>query len=248
MNQRRRSPVSAGCAEPHACPPDVRRRVLAVTPIFAGLDDAALTEVDSAFTSVGVPAGAPVYRAGEPADALLVVASGTVKVSRSDVEGREVLVEVARPGDFLGMLSPLGEPAFPDSATALTTACVLRIDAPDFRGVLRRHPSVAVAALDAVASRLADAHAALRTMAVGSSEERLAATVLRLADRVGVRRPEGLLIDIPLTRSDLAALSGTTTETASRVLSRWREAGWIGTGRAWVAVRERDPLRRLVTG
>ena len=218
--ERRRSPVNLGCAEPHHCPPDVRRRVLAATPMFAGLDEAAIADVDRYCTAVGIRAGEPAYLAGDPADSLLVVATGSLKLARPSLDGREVLVDVVGPGDFLGMLTALGEAAFPDTATALTTSCVLRFSADSFNRVLRVHPSVALTTLEAVGVRLADAHRAVRTLAAGDAEERLAATVLRLARRLGVQRREGLLIDIPLTRADLAAMAGTTTETTSRVLTR----------------------------
>src|SRR5690554_4705767 len=102
---RRHSPVDLGCAEPHHCPPDVRRRVLAATPMFAGLDAQAIGEVDARCTAVGIGVGQVAYWAGDPADSLLVVATGSLKLGRPSLEGREVLVDVVGPGDFLGMLT-----------------------------------------------------------------------------------------------------------------------------------------------
>jgi len=60
-----------------------------------------------------------------------------------------------------------------------------------------------------------------------------------------VPRREGLLLDVPLTRADLAAMAGTTTETVSRVLSRWRADGLITSGRAWVALVDREAIAGL---
>jgi CRP-like cAMP-binding protein len=245
MAGRRHTPVNLGCAEPHACSPALRRRALAGAPMFRALDDAALADVDARCTAVGVAAGEVVHRAGDPADWLLVVATGRVKLTRPAVDGTEVLVDLARPGDVVGMLTQLGESAYPETATALTTTCLLRFGAEDFREVLRRHPEVALAALDATAARLTEARAALRAVAAGTSEQRVAATLVRLADRVGVPRREGLLLDVPLTRADLAAMAGTTTETVSRVLSRWRADGLITSGRAWVALVDREAIAGL---
>jgi CRP-like cAMP-binding protein len=242
MRARGGVPLTSPCAVPHTCSPEVRLKVLARTPFFRMLDQAALAEVDRLFSSRGYAAGEPVYRAGEPASELLVVAVGTVKLSRPTLSGQTVLLDVLAPGDFLGMLTALGEAAYPETAEALTTACLLRIGADDFRTVLGRHPQVALAALDGVSRRLAEARRTIRRLSTGTVEQRVAATLLTLAARVGVRENGRVLLQVPLTRQDLAAMTGTTTESVSRVLSRLRGDEVLETGRRWVAIRDREAL------
>jgi CRP-like cAMP-binding protein len=73
-------------------------------------------------------------------------------------------------------------------------------------------------------------------------ERRLAYTLLKLAEKFGQPKELGLLIQVPLSRDDLAEMAGTTTETASRVMSQFQKDGLIDSGRGWVAVTNRDGL------
>jgi CRP-like cAMP-binding protein len=73
-------------------------------------------------------------------------------------------------------------------------------------------------------------------------EQRLARALIRLAGQAGQQTPTGVLIDLPLSRVDLAEMTGTTIYTASRVLSRWEHQGLVETGREWVLVRQPSAL------
>lgn len=66
-----------------------------------------------------------------------------------------------------------------------------------------------------------------------------------LADKLGEKRDESILLQLPLTREDLASMTGTTTESVSRTLSKWRRAGLIETGRRWTSLKDRDALAAL---
>jgi CRP/FNR family transcriptional regulator, nitrogen oxide reductase regulator len=77
------------------------------------------------------------------------------------------------------------------------------------------------------------------------SFQRVAATVLSLAERASHERPGMTLVQIPLARADLAAMCGTTTESVSRTLSRWRRDGVIETGRRWVGIADLDALHAI---
>ncbi|HEY6075159.1 MAG TPA: helix-turn-helix domain-containing protein, partial [Anaerolineales bacterium] len=76
-------------------------------------------------------------------------------------------------------------------------------------------------------------------------EARLAGILMVLSAKFGKRRDVGLLIEVPLTREDLAAMTGTTTESASRVLSQFRKDGLIRSGRQWIALRDLEGLKMI---
>lgn len=174
-----------------------------------------------------------------------MLAAGKVKLIRPTLEGDNVLIDVLTPGDLFGSAAALGHATYPDTAHALTVACALSISAGDFRAVLTEHPRVALAVLDDVTHRLEQAHTVVRRLASGTVEHRVAATLLALADKVGQARGNGVLLQLPLTRPDLAAMTGTTTESVSRTLSRLRRDGIIDTGRRWVAIVDRERLAAL---
>ena len=76
-------------------------------------------------------------------------------------------------------------------------------------------------------------------------EQRLAHVLLKLVEKIGEQDDVGLLIQMPLGRSDLAELTGTTTETASRVMSQFQKEGLIQTGRRWVAITNINELTSI---
>ena len=121
-------------------------------------------------------------------------------------------------------------------------AAALRPAAADLRAVMNRHPVVALAVLDEVSHRLEEAQQSVRRLSGGTVEQRIAASLLVLADKLGEPRDESILLQLPLTREDLASMTGTTTESVSRTLSKWRRAGLIETGRRWTSLKDRAAL------
>jgi len=247
---RRLIPLRATCAEPHQCPAPVRMRVLGHVPLFAGLSVPELSAIDARMVSLSWAAGDVLFTAGAPADHLYVLASGRVKVSRPTAGGREIVVDLLTPGDLFGTLTTLGEPTYPETTQALTTTCALRIDPTAFRAVLTEHPQVALRALDDVAARLARARSDLGHHSTDTVAQRVAATLLRLADKLGQERAGdgGTLLQIPLSRADLAGMTSSTPESVSRVMSQLRKDRTIDSGRRWTAVLDRPRLVEVAAG
>lgn len=240
---RRHVPLRQSCARPHACPAPVRMQVLSQVPLFAGLPTAKLIEIDRRMVSLAWNEDDPLYHAGDPAEHLYVVAAGRAKAVRPTGDGREIVVDFLAPGDLVGGLRTLGRPVHTETVRALTTTCALRIDAGAFRDVLVEHPAVALRALDDVADQLAGARSALTEQSTATVAQRVAAAILRLAEKFGQERAEGgLLIQLPLSRADLAGMTGSTPESVSRVMSRLRAEGVLDSGRRWTTVLDRARL------
>jgi CRP-like cAMP-binding protein len=216
--------------------------------MFAGLDAAALAEVNALCRAVDFDEGESIYHAGDRAERLFIVALGIAKLTRVSSEGREVLTDVLAPGDFLGALPALGQSNYAESASALTPACLLLFEARSIDLILKGHPEVAVATLEAVSGRLAAAQTAIHRLSTDRVESRLAATLELLLERVGEPDDAGILLQVPLTRDDLAAMTGSTPETVSRILSAWRKRGLVEAGRRWVRILDRAGLTRIRTG
>ena len=244
---RRTTPLTRSCGEPHECPLPLRLDVLTHAPYFRDLDPGTVALVEKRMRAKGYGEGEFIYRARTPADALFILATGKVKLLRPSVDGTDVLVDVVTPGAMFGSIAALGHTTYPDTAQAMTVSCALRISAADFRAVLEEHPRVALAVVDDLAARLEQAQQAVRRLSGGTVEQRVASTLLALADKMGERRGDTVLLQLPLTRSDLAAMTGTTTESVSRTLSRLRRQGVIETGRRWTAVTDAEALAALAS-
>jgi CRP-like cAMP-binding protein len=123
--------------------------------------------------------------------------------------------------------------------------CTLSISTAEFRHILEKFPSVSVAVLDTMSSRLLEAQDMVHQLSAHTVEQRIAFTLLKLAEKLGERNEMGLLIQIPLSRDDLAMMVGTTTESASRVMSQLQKDGLIRSGRQWVAITDPERLESL---
>lgn len=231
------------CEEPHHCAVDTRRRVISQAKYFRGLDADAIAGVDALMQVRGVTAGEHIYTAGAPAEHLFVLAEGRVKLSRTTESGRDVVVDFIGPGQLFGTVPTLGRPDYPDSAEALTVSCVLRIEGGDLREVMLRYPQVAVSVAEGLARQLEEARHTVKLLSGSSVERRVVSALLALAAKMGESSGETTLIQAPLTRSDLAAMTGTTTESVSRVMSRLQQDGVIETGRRWTSILDMAALR-----
>jgi CRP-like cAMP-binding protein len=76
-------------------------------------------------------------------------------------------------------------------------------------------------------------------------EERIARVLLEIADRIGKKNKDTIIIDAPLTRNDIAEMTGTTVETAIRVMSKWKKMGIINTDRGYIEILKRKELEKL---
>ncbi len=242
---RRRTPVEPVAVEPHRCTPTEQRRLLGASPFFAGLSDAELAQAAASFRQANYRAGEVIHRAGDPAARLSIVVAGQVKIARPTPGGQDVLLAIIGPDEHFGSLLELGDATYRDDASAHTDCCVLWTSAEAFHALLLRYPAAAMATLALVAARLRAAQETIEQLSAYPVDRRVAATLLALADRMGREEDGAILIDTVLSRQDLADMTGATVETVSRVLSDFRRAGLVDSGRRWIAVRDRARLSEL---
>jgi CRP/FNR family transcriptional regulator len=99
-----------------------------------------------------------------------------------------------------------------------------------------------------IGRRLRQAHDSVKSLSVDPVEARLAAALLRLAEREGTRSTRGLTLPFHLTRQSLADMTGTTVETTIRIVSRWLKDGLLADDGARLRVVDVEALRALAGG
>jgi CRP-like cAMP-binding protein len=245
MRKRNGSPLKSENVQPHLCSVERRLEILGRTPFFAGLAGEELASINRYFHEVAYAAGEAIFYAGDAADYLYVVAAGKVKLTRHNLSGQDVLLEILAAGDFFGTLTLLGDARYPDTAEALTQACVLRVDAQKFQSILLQYPVVAVLVVQEMAARLHRAQETIRQLSAFPVERRIASILLALGNKVGEASDQGLLLQVPFTRQELADMAGATVETASRVISKMEQGGLVHSGREWIAIADPTGLAAL---
>lgn len=245
MPKRRKSPLEIEVTEPHQCSVDLRLKILGKVPFFGDLSPADLDKINTLFRERGFEQDEVICFAGDPAEQLFVVADGRVKLVRHTLAGKDVVLDILKAGEFFGSLTALGDDVYSETAQAQTSTCILTIGKDSFCQILDLYPPVTLKVINIMAARLRTAQEYVRQLSASPVEARIAHTLLVLCKKFGQATDVGLLIQVPLSRDDLAAMTGTTTETASRVMSQFQKDGLIETGRQWVAILDRAGLEAI---
>lgn len=243
MSKRRTTPLKLSKIEGHHCTVDLRLEKLSRVPFFSHLDSETLSKVHKQFNATHFAEGESIYFQDEIAAFLRVVVHGSVKLIRQTSDGKDILLDMLKPGEFFGSLAASGNAVYQETAIAQTNCCVLSIGMNAFRELLQTYPSVSVAVLDITAERLHSSQEIISQLTTLSVEKRIANILSALAMKFGEEIEDGILIQLPLSRKDLADMAGTSTETASRIMSRLQQDGIITTGRQWVAVQDLKMLK-----
>lgn len=205
--------------------------------LFRGLSPAELAAVVDAARHSTIARGAVLFREGDPADALYVLAQGRVKVTQLTADGDELLLRFVGPGELFGCVAALGERVYPGTASAVEPGMVLRWGNSAVAALLERCPRLSQNALRLMAGRVLELQDRLRELSTERVERRVARALLRLARQAGRKVEGGVLIDLPLSRQSLASMTGTTLYTASRIISRWEQQGLVASGRERILIR-----------
>jgi CRP-like cAMP-binding protein len=186
--------------------------------------------------------GEVIFSEGDPADAFMVIVAGRVKVFKSTPAGKEVILEIFGAGDPLGAVAVYEGAPFFASAAAIEPAQVLRIEQGAFFRLLEQDPALVRGLLSGLTIRLAELTRRLADLSGARVEARFARLFLKLCDRIGREERGGTFVPMPLSRQELADLTGTTIETAIRIMSRWQKEDVLHTGKDGFVVLDRAAL------
>ncbi len=211
-------------------------------PLFQGLTGDALAAIVGEAVRREARAGEVFFREGDPADAFFVVVAGSVKLAQVSPAGHVVVLRLVGAGAAFGGAAAFGEAEYPVTAEAASDATVLEWTGTAMAALMERHPRFALNLLRFIAARLRDLQVQFRQLATERVERRVAHALLRLVQHAGRRVEAGVLIDLPLTREDVAQMTGTTLYTVSRILSGWESAGILDSGRHRIIVRKPHAL------
>ncbi len=216
--------------------------MLAAVPVFGGLEEAALDAALAIAAPRFVAKNGTMFEQGDRAETFYVLVDGRLKVSQTTPAGQQVVIRYIGPGEFFGCVAVSGQTEYPGTATAVADSVAIGWDAAASRVLMERFPKFAMNALSTMGSRVQEAHSRLRELATEQVEQRVARAVLRLAQQAARKVDEGVRIEFPLSREDIAQMIGTTLHTVSRILSRWEEEGLVSGGRQQLTIRKPHAL------
>lgn len=163
-----------------------------------------------------------VFGEGDACTGMYVVESGQIRIFKTSAGGREQVLSIDGPGSSVAELPVFDGGNYPASVSAVEDATLLFISKQDFQALCLTHPQVALKVLRVVGARLRRLVGIIEELSFTTVRHRLAAFLVRLAQREGTRIAEGIEITLPASNQELASQIGTVRELVSRNLSRFQ--------------------------
>jgi CRP-like cAMP-binding protein len=221
------------------------KSLLADLPPFSRLTSGEMREILDQASSRRFDAGQEVFREAEPATHFFLLLDGTIRVVRTTPEGEQITVLHIAAGQLFGIAAALGHLTYP--ATAMTASECLALSWPmtQWHGFASRYDGFATETYKIVGARMSEMQSRIAEMATQAVERRIANALLRLINQFGRKVSNGIEIGFPITRQDIAELTGTTLHTVSRLLSAWEKLGIVASSRRKIVVTRAHDLLLL---
>jgi CRP/FNR family transcriptional regulator, nitrogen oxide reductase regulator len=213
--------------------------------IFDGLTDAERERWLSRATTTTLKRGHVLARQGDPARHFYLLETGFLKVLQLTTEGAEVIVRFVAPGEPFGGVVALGNTAYPVTAVVVEPSTLRSWTRDAVDDLLAQNPQVRVNIMREMATHMTDALTRVRELTTARVGQRLAHTLLRLSRQCGQPVPGGVLITQPLTRQELADLTGATLYTVSRTLAKWESEGILASPKRRLLLKSLKSLEQI---
>ena len=238
--------MTGGLEDKQAGQPSFSSSKLAVLrkhPYFADLEPEAFEQLCRYAKQTTLKRGATIFSRGDPGTNLIVVVSGTVKISISSPDGRNAILNLIGAGEIFGEIALLdGQPRTAD-ATANSNCEIFTIDRREFIPFVRSQPTVAMKLIELLCGRLRWTSDQVEQVILQNLPGRLASALLRLTDK-SKPAPEARIIAI--TQQEISEMVGMTRESINKQLRAWAARGWVRLEHGAIVVLKPDALQTLV--
>jgi CRP-like cAMP-binding protein len=218
------------------------RSLVSGTPAFAGLSGEDVDAVLAQARSSRFPRDTEVFAQDGEAGQFFLLLSGHIRVVRTTPDGEQVIARYINEGELFGIAVAMGRTTYPASAVAAVDCVVLTWPNSAWPDLQSRFPGFGANAYRTIGARLQETQSRVVEMSTRQVEQRIASAVMRLVQQSGRKTPEGVEIDFPITRQDIAEMTGSTLHTVSRLMSAWEEEGIVRSSRQKVTVTDPHAL------
>ena len=191
--------------------------------IFSELSDKECSTLQKFFKPRNYLKNSMIILEEEYGDLVFVVQTGTIKITRVNDEGKEVILALLGPGEIFGELAILDGEARSANALAQENCQLLAINKEDFLEILKNNFSVSYNLMCELAKRLRKSDQQIEALSLSDAEHRIGVSLLNLAEDMGVIRKGKVTIQNLPFQQDIANMAGTSRETVSRVMKMFED-------------------------
>lgn len=219
-----------------------RASLLRNHPLFCELTPPILERISAYIKRRSLPKGSTIFEKGDDGVGLIGVVSGSVKISVTSADGRDIVLNIIRPGEVFGEIALLDGRARTANATAMSDCELIVIERREFIPFLRSEPDVTLKLMEILCSRLRKTSEQVQDVTFLNLSARLAKTLLRLTANAGPSMPTQKLA---ITQREISQIVGRSRESTNKRLRAWAKRGWIRLERGSVTVLKADKLVEL---
>ena len=200
---------------------------LRTVPIFQEIDQNSLIEVSKITTERSYPKGSMIILEEEYGDKLFIIQSGTVKITRVNDEGKEVILALLGSSEIFGEMAILDGESRSANVLAQEACSLFVISREDFINILKKNFKISFALMSELAKKLRKSDLQIEALSLSDAEHRIGVSILNLAEDMGVIRNGKVTIQNLPFQQDIANMAGTSRETVSRVMKTFEDRNLI---------------------
>lgn len=220
---------------------NTRQMCISKVPIFNHLEHEEMLQVLKLSRQMKFKKGELIYQEGDQLEYLYIVHVGRVKIYHLFESGKEQLLRILEPGEFMGELALFADKVLDSYAEAIEKTEICAISKQDMRILMKTHPDISLKILSEFSTRLEEIEDLVGQLSYRDVENRIASYLIKLSDTKGSDK-----VILPMSKKDLASYLGTTQETISRRFAAFQSNGWIEQqGHRNIDILDRDELVKI---
>lgn len=219
---------------------------LKLVPFFNNLKPDEVSNLSRRLVPRRFNSGQIIFHHGDPGGLLYIISRGKVKITHSTPDGQEAMLAIFGPGDFFGELALLDDSPRSATVEALEATETMTLHREEFIRYISNNPDFSLHVLQTLAQHIRRLNNQISDIFFLDLPARLARQLLYLAEQHGRTTDAGVLIEISLTQTDLAEMTGATRVSINKALGRFRRANWVKVSGRKVTLLDQDALRNLI--
>lgn len=212
--------------------------------IFSQLRDEFLEKIDSISINRSYGKGRIIFMEGEPGEAFYYIKSGLIKIYKVSADGREHILHILNEGHVFAEVTLFSGTPYPATAEVLEDAEIGIIKNRDLEKLITDNAEISLALINYLNKRLVEAQNKVRNLALYDTFGRTAQALVKLAEDYGKKSTKGILLDLGISRQELANIVGTTRETVIRVLAAFKKENSIDLDKSNIIIKNLDKIKQ----
>jgi CRP/FNR family transcriptional regulator, cyclic AMP receptor protein len=220
---------------------------LQLVPFFNNLNPDEVNNLSQRLVPRRFSAGQIIFHHGDPGGLLYIIRHGKVKITHSTPDGQEAMLAIFGSGDFFGELALLDDSPRSATVEAIEPTETMTLHREEFIRYISNNPQFALHVLHTLAQHIRRLNNQISDIFFLDLPARLARQLLQLADQHGKESKDGIQIQLSLTQTDLAEMTGATRVSINKALGRFRRAHWVKVNGRKFTIVDQDALQNLIT-